>query len=148
MENLTIKEIPFGSKEYENVLTLRDKILRKPLNLTFNKEDLALEKNQDIYAAYLDDQLVGCALIKPYNNGKVRMRQVAVDNDLQSKGIGSKLTEYIEEVYTKNGTKEIILHSRKTALPFYQKLGYTVISQQFEEIGLPHYKMHKVLSEE
>jgi predicted GNAT family N-acyltransferase len=40
----------------------------------------------------------------------------------------------------------MVLHARETAVPFYLKLGYEVVGGQFEEVGIPHFKMEKKLS--
>jgi predicted GNAT family N-acyltransferase len=37
------------------------------------------------------------------------------------------------------------MHARKTASGFYEKLGYKVASDEFEEVTIPHYVMQKKL---
>ena len=44
-----------------------------------------------------------------------------------------------------DGFKKIIMHARKSAAGFYEKLGYQVCSGEFEEVTLPHYEMEKKL---
>jgi predicted GNAT family N-acyltransferase len=39
----------------------------------------------------------------------------------------------------------MILHARATAVPFYLRLGYTVVGEPFEEVGIPHRGMEKAL---
>ncbi|NOZ36403.1 MAG: GNAT family N-acetyltransferase [Chlorobi bacterium] len=41
--------------------------------------------------------------------------------------------------------QKIVLHARKTAVSFYLKLNYKIISEQFYEVGIPHFKMRKML---
>jgi len=45
----------------------------------------------------------------------------------------------------KNNFKTMILTARKTAVDFYKKVGYKVVSDEFIEITIPHYKMEKNL---
>jgi len=42
---LLIKEIKYGSKEYQQVLELRNKVMRLPLGLNIYDEDLSEEKD-------------------------------------------------------------------------------------------------------
>ena len=71
------------------------------------------------------------------------MRQVAVDPDLQSRGVGSLLVSHSEAVARAKGFKKIELHARDTAVQFYKKLGYTVSGSVFKEVGIDHYYMDK-----
>jgi predicted GNAT family N-acyltransferase len=40
---------------------------------------------------------------------------------------------------------KIILNARKVALPFYLKSGYVIQGDEFEEVGIPHFKMSKIV---
>ena len=39
------------------------------------------------------------------------------------------------------GGSEIALHARESAVPFYLALGYGLVGEPFEEVGIPHRKM-------
>jgi len=126
------------------MVSLRDDILRKPLGLTFSKEELEKEKDHLLIAAYEDEQILGCCML--VEEGKtVRLRQMAVLNDLQGKGIGRALMDFAENLSRDRGYKKITMHARKDALGFYQKLGYIVEGNEFLELNIPHYKMEKKL---
>jgi predicted GNAT family N-acyltransferase len=74
------------------------------------------------------------------------MRQVAIEPSLQGQGIGSSLIKYSELVARKAVYTSMVLHARDTAVPFYQKLGYQIEGDLFEEVGIPHYAMRKQLA--
>ena len=57
---MALKIIDHGTKEYEQMVKLRDAILRKPLGLSFEPGELESEKNNLMMAAYEDDQMLGC----------------------------------------------------------------------------------------
>jgi predicted GNAT family N-acyltransferase len=38
------------------------------------------------------------------------------------------------------------LHARATAIDFYKRLGYSVCSEEFTEVGIPHRIMRKQLN--
>jgi predicted GNAT family N-acyltransferase len=37
------------------------------------------------------------------------------------------------------------MHARKSAVGFYEKLGYHIASEEFMEVNIPHYMMEKML---
>jgi predicted GNAT family N-acyltransferase len=41
------------------------------------------------------------------------------------------------------GKEKMILHARDSALDFYLSLGYSIVGDQFEEVGIPHHRMEK-----
>jgi N-acetylglutamate synthase-like GNAT family acetyltransferase len=142
---MPLKQIDHGTKEYEQMVKLRFEILRKPLHLGFTKEELEREKNDILIGAFEDDKMLGCCLLTKVDKHCVRLRQMAVQNNLQGKGIGASLMNFAENVARDAGYKKIIMHARKTAIGFYEKLGYTVTGKEFIEISIPHIVMEKKL---
>lgn len=143
---MPIKQIDHGSKEYDQMVRLRYEILRKPLKLTFHKEDLEKEKNDILIGAFEEEKMLGCCLLTKMNKDCVRLRQMAVSNNLQGKGIGASMMNFAENLARDNGYKKMIMHARKTAVGFYEKLGYTITGKEFTEVSIPHFVMEKKLS--
>lgn len=142
---MPIKQIDHGTKEYLQMVELRNEILRKPLGLSFDKEELERETDDILIAAFEEDKMLGCCLLTKVDNTTVRLRQMAVQNNLQGKGIGASMMNYAENVARDAGYNKVIMHARKTAIGFYEKLGYKVTGNQFEEITIPHFIMEKKL---
>src|SRR5258705_4070263 len=82
---MALKIIDHGSTEYQQMVKMRDDILRKPLGLGFSPQELEKEKDNMLIAAFEDDQLLGCCMLVEENPATVRLRQMAVLNDLQGK---------------------------------------------------------------
>ena len=142
---MEIKEIKYRSAEYEQSLILRDKILRKPLGMSLTKE-FCLQDNEDFILGMFEKNRIKAVLhLKPLPNSVFKMRQVAVDESLQGKGLGSRLVLFSEEFARKKSCKKIVLHARETAVSFYKKLNYKIDDKQFFEIGIPHFKAEKEL---
>ncbi|MFL5774366.1 MAG: GNAT family N-acetyltransferase [Flavisolibacter sp.] len=142
---MALKIIDHGTAEYQQMLKLRDDILRKPLGLTFSSDELEKEKSNLHIAAYEDDQMLGCCMLVEEDPETVRLRQMAVINDLQGKGIGRALMQFAENLARDRGYKKITMHARKNALGFYEKMGYRARGKEFNEITIPHYVMEKEL---
>lgn len=142
---MPIKQIDHGTNEYRQMLNLRNEILRKPLGLSFKNEELDREKEDILIGAFEEEKILGCCLLTRVNNDSVRLRQMAVQNNLQGKGIGATMLNFAENVARDAGYKTMVMHARKTAVHFYEKLGYRVTSDEFEEITIAHYMMEKKL---
>jgi ribosomal protein S18 acetylase RimI-like enzyme len=142
---MALKLIDHGTPEYQQMVQLRTEILRKPLGLSFLPEELEKEKDEILIAAFEDDKMLGCCMLIKTDPGTVRLRQMAVLNTLQGKGIGRALMQFAENIARDRGFSTITMHARKTATGFYEKLGYRVIGEEFEEVTLPHVVMEKNL---
>ncbi|WP_018617184.1 GNAT family N-acetyltransferase [Segetibacter koreensis] len=142
---MPLKIIDYGSKEYKQMVDLRTQILRKPLGLTFSPEDLEKEKDNLLIAAYEDDEMLGCCMLIQVAPDTVQLRQMAVKAGLQGKGIGRVLMQFAENIAADRGNKKIIMHARKTAAGFYEKLGYKIVGKEFKELNIPHFNMEKML---
>ena len=127
------------------MVNLRNEILRKPLGLSFDKEELDKEKDDILMGAFEDDKLLGCCLLTRMDVFTVRLRQMAVPNNMQGKGVGRALMIFAENIARDLGYKKLCMHARQTAVGFYQKLGYSVSGEPFEEVTIPHYIMEKAL---
>jgi len=138
-----IREIKYQTPDYNKELILRDQVLRKPLGMSLFDENLDAEINDYHIGAFIHNKLVGILILTPLNVDTVKMRQVAVDETLQSQKVGSKLVYFAEQFSQKKGYSILVLNARKTAVEFYEKLGYLKISDEFLEINIPHYKMSK-----
>ncbi len=146
MEKVKIQEVAFDSALYHQVYRLRDEILRKPINLSLDDEDLSDEINDYILAALIDDDVIGC-LILTLKENKLQLRQMAIAESHQKKGLGSILVKAAEKLTIEKGYSAIVLHARMVAKDFYLKLGYQQISDIFTEVGIDHVIMEKKLIE-
>ena len=142
---MALKIIDHGTPEYRQMIKLRDDLLRKPLGLSFTNEELEKEKENMLIGAFDDDDILGCCMLVEQDPITVRLRQMAVLNDLQGKGIGKALTIFAENIARDHGYKIMNMHARKNVVGFYEKMGYKVIGDEFIEITISHYVMEKEL---
>jgi N-acetylglutamate synthase-like GNAT family acetyltransferase len=140
---MALKVIDYGSHEYEQMLRLRYDLLRKPLGLTFDQKELEKEKEDVLMGAFEDDRMLGCCLLTRISDKSMRLRQMAVPNNMQGKGIGRALMVFAENIARDMGYETLTMHARVTATGFYEKLGYVKKDGQFIEITIPHVIMEK-----
>lgn len=142
---MALKIIEHGSKEYRQMVDLRFQLLRKPLGLDYTAEDLEKEKEDILIGIFDEDLLEGCCILTKIAPQTVKLRQMAVSSGLQGKGIGRVLMTFAENVARDRGMRRMVMHARKSAVGFYEKLGYNICSQEFQEVTIPHYEMEKAL---
>lgn len=143
---MDIRLAEHGTRDYWEAVKLRDQVLRQPLGLAFTDNELAAEADQLHFLGYMDRKAVACAVLQWVTPVVAKMRQVAVRRDFQNQGLGRRLVESFEDEALRRGFHEIVLHAREVAVPFYLRLGYEVVGDPFEEIGLPHQRMRKLLA--
>ncbi len=142
---MALKIIDHNTPQYEDMIQLRNEILRKPLGLSFTEEELEKEKENLLIGAYEEDIMLGCCMLVQEGDDAVRLRQMAVLNDLQGKGIGKALMNFAENLARDRGYERITMHARKNSVGFYEKMGYKLVGSEFEEITIPHFVMEKKL---
>jgi predicted GNAT family N-acyltransferase len=142
---MNFKLIVWGSNEYDEMVALRNEVLRKPLGLHYTEEYLAEEKSDILIGAYKDNRIIACCILRNISDEVVQLKQMAVATELQGNGIGSKIVAFAEEMARNIGHCKIFMHARKIAVPFYQKSGYQIRGDEFEEVGIPHFMMFKEL---
>jgi predicted GNAT family N-acyltransferase len=140
-----LKQIDHGTPEYNQMISLRNNILRKPLGLGFNEEELLEEKDHLLIAAFDEDEMLGCCMLCKTDEKTLRLRQMAVLDNLQGKGIGASIMNFAENLARDKGYNKIMMHARDTAIGFYEKLGYKITSDVFTEVNVPHHVMEKTL---
>lgn len=142
---MDFKLIGYKSAEYDKMVTLRYEVLRKPLGLTFSDDDLSRDKDDLLLVGCFPhtEDIAGCCILSPVNKQTVQLRQMAVAGICQNKGIGRKLLSYAEQVAKDYRYEYVHLHAREVAVGFYKKQGYSVESDVFIEVGIPHFEMKK-----
>lgn len=135
------QSLEWGSKLQIQSIGLRFDILRRPLNLLFTPTELQEESSQWHVGMVAGDRVVAVLLLKIMDGNIAKMRQVAVAETYQGKGIGKEMVRFSEDLCRRHKIGRIELHARKTAVPFYRALGYHTEGTEFEEVGIPHVKM-------
>ncbi|SER54108.1 GNAT family N-acetyltransferase [Natrinema salaciae] len=98
------------------------------------------------FVAYDDDEPIGAARLREYEDGVGKVERVAVLESRRERGVGRALMETLEERAGELGFGTLKLHSQTRAADFYRRLGYERRGDEFEEAGIPHVEMRKSLA--
>src|SRR5687768_12944606 len=97
---------------YQQVIDLRQRVLRAPLGLDIRNDDLQAETEQIIFIYEKDNIVKGCVLLQQYDADTFKLRQMAVDTTEQGKGIGMELVNAADLYAVNFGKSRIMLHAR------------------------------------
>jgi len=136
------EEISIEQIRHELTWKLRQKVLYPEKNIA----DMAMEEDLSgiHFGAFKNGWLVG--VISLFQNGEdFQFRKVAVDPEVQSMGIGSKMLKYVTEFALNEGGKRLWCNARVSAIPFYLKHGFGQTGKIFEKGGVDYEMMEKDL---
>lgn len=141
--NLSI--IQTGTPGYEDMIALRMKVLLDPIGVPRSYINPQKEKDDLLLVAEEEGRLTGCCILTRVDEHTIQLRQMAVDNSLHGKGIGAALVSFAEQTARERGYSLLTMNARDAVLDFYRKCGYSIASDQFFEVGIPHHRMEKIL---
>lgn len=130
---------------YKDALAIRYTVFvdeqHVPVDLEIDElEDLSLH-----LVLYKAKQPVATARIYKLADDTYKVQRVAVLKEDRTSGIGTLLMKEIEKKASELRAKSLTLGSQNSAIPFYEKLGYHISSEEFMDAGIPHHSMRKIL---
>ena len=137
----------------QDILPIRMKVLRDG---TPSQDPRYAEDDWDVtthLALYKHEEIVGTSswLRKTFplphahsNNFDTQLRGMAVDQSLQSTGLGAELLLYGIQLAQRNGAGIVWARARDSALKFYEKNGFTTVGDAFldEATGMSHHLVY------
>ena len=142
MNNVLIKRIALEDPLYQQERELRNRILLRPIGIP----DYGWEQNDTHswhFVAVENDKVVGCVVLVRLDEkaSKTQLIQMAVEKDFQGRGIGRMLVEHLVEFASKQEVQEIQIHARDDVTAFYEQLGFEIVGEPFDEVGIKHRHM-------
>ena len=140
---------PNTSTEFKIYYNLRYEVLRKPW---FQPKGSERDDGDEtsLHRMIIDEpngKAVAVGRLQFNSIEEAQIRYMAVSDDYQGMGYGSKIVKALDNIAREKGSRKIILQSRENAVKFYEKNGYKIIEKSyllFDEIQ--HWLMEKELS--
>jgi ribosomal protein S18 acetylase RimI-like enzyme len=143
---------PRTPTEWAAYYALRYAVLREPWQQPPGSERVAADDEPGtLHGLVLADTTdapaaLAVGMLQPTGHGQGQIRFMAVAPKMAGRGLGQRVVEYLEAQARAAGLTEIVLHSRETAVGFYEKLGYAVVEPSHVLFGvIPHFLMRKQL---
>jgi predicted GNAT family N-acyltransferase len=137
---IIIKKVS-SQKEIEKCLDIRKKVFVEGQNVSLNEEVDGKDKESDHYLLLVDHQPAGVTRVR-FIADYAKIERVAVLDEHQNKGLGKALMQKILADLKKNAAIRTAKLSAQTyAIPFYEKLGFVVCSEEYMDANIPHKDM-------
>ena len=136
--------------ELYEILKLRSIVFVVEQNCAYQDLDDIDKRSYHIYMKEKDKPEIKVYLrVFEKDKDTAQIGRVVTEKDSRRKGYASKLIEKGIEI-SKNEMKKtkVYLEGQVYAAQLYEKLGFKIISDEFLEDGIPHYKMLKILNNE
>lgn len=131
---------------YKDALAIRYKVFVDEQKVPADLEIDEFEDSSLHLVLYVENEPIATARIYKLANNTYKVQRVAVLKNYRTSGVGTILMKEIEKKAKIHNAKKLTLGSQNTAIPFYEKLGYQVSSEEFMDAGIPHHSMIKILS--
>lgn len=97
------------------------------------------------FLIYEDNKAVGTLRMHFNNNVVAILQRFCILSEYRRQGYGAYAMDFVEGYCVGKGIKKIRFDAQCEVVGFYEKCGYTVCSEEFEEVGIKHVKMQKKL---
>ena len=136
MTNIKIR-IADWKNDNKNLKTIRRLVFIKEQNVA---EELEWDNNDDSSTHFLvtvDNKAIATARLT--TDGQIG--RMAVLAEYRKLGIGYKLLHFVLQHAASLNLKQVYLHAQVSAIPFYEKQGFTAFGNVFYEANIPHREM-------
>jgi predicted GNAT family N-acyltransferase len=97
------------------------------------------------FLARRNGEPVGTARLRDHGDGVAKVERVAVREPYRGEGWGERLMATVESRAREAGYERVRLAAQVPVVGFYERLGYEVVGETFEDAGIPHRSMVKSL---
>lgn len=88
---------------------------------------------------------LGTARLLKKSPGVAQIGRMAVVRVMRGSGLGGQLLNALVDIAKARGDKEVRLHAQTSAQAFYAREGFVPVGEPFDEVGIAHIEMRKVL---
>jgi len=130
--------------QLKDAFTIRKTVFVEEQQVPEEEEIDQFEDAADHFVLYDENHPVGAGRFRVVD-GKGKVERICVLSSYRGKGAGKIIMEAIEQHALEKGLKKLKLNAQTHAIPFYEKLQYEVVSDEFLDAGIPHKTMEKAL---
>ena len=130
----------FGDDNLEQIYVIRKQVFEVEQNI--DKKDIYndLDKESIHCLVFLDEKPVGAGRITLLDD-EYRLGKIAVLKEFRGMYIGQFIVQLLIDKVLDMGKNIITIHAQLQAKSFYEKLGFEVSGDFFQEVNIPHIKM-------
>ena len=92
------------------------------------------------------DQPVATGRLVTLSPGVARIGRMAVHRALRGSSLGRQMLAALVQAAADRGDRQVVLNAQTSAQPFYERAGFEVSGPRYEEAGLQHVPMQRLLA--
>ncbi|WP_268821893.1 GNAT family N-acetyltransferase [Paenibacillus tarimensis] len=124
-------------EDLEHAYRIRRKVFVEEQGVAAEVEIDEYESQADHILVYYEGEPVGTSRIRNVD-GVAKLERICLLPTHRKHGLGKLLVSELEAIAREKGLKKAKLHGQVQAKAFYEKLGYTAVSDVFIEENIPH----------
>ena len=138
--------IATADSERKDAFFVRRKVFVDEQGVPLNLELDELDQTADHFVVYTaTNDPIGAGRIRETDPLVGKVERVCVLPEYRGKNLGVLVMQALEDHAARIGFKKVILNAQTYAVPFYEKLGYTITSPEFMDADIPHRAMEKMV---
>ena len=143
-ENAPLCRRARAPEDIERCLEIRDIVFVQEQGVAPDLERDGLEGECLHFLAFVDGEPVATARVRILDH-RLKFQRVAVLKEARGKRIGDALMRHMMAELAADAAlsagRDFFLSSQASAIPFYEKLGFSICSEEFMDAGIPHRDM-------
>jgi predicted GNAT family N-acyltransferase len=137
-------KIVTNEQELADAFEVRKTVFIHEQNVPEEEEIDQFESDSVHFVLYDDGKAAGAGRFRVLD-GIGKVERICVLKENRKTGAGVAVMNKIEEYANSKGISTLKLNAQTHAIPFYSKLGYETVSEEFLDAGIPHKTMKKYL---
>jgi predicted GNAT family N-acyltransferase len=137
-------EIVTTEEQQQDAFKVRKEVFVEEQQVPEEEEIDLYEKDSTHFVLYDQEVPIGAGRFRELD-GIGKVERICVLSGSRKGGAGKLIMDKIEQYAKQQNYSALKLNAQTQAIPFYKKLGYEVISEEFMDAGIPHHTMKKFL---
>jgi predicted GNAT family N-acyltransferase len=130
-----------GDAEFALALEVRRAVFVREQGGPLEEEPDPWDSVAEHFVVEWEGDIVGAARLYQPEPGILKIGRVCLLPAFRGRGWGALLMEALLRHAVARGPREVVLDAQTYALPFYERLGFTAVGEEFLDAGIPHRRM-------
>lgn len=133
--------------DFAQCIMVRTRVFVVEQNISAELETDEWENIATHYLVTDNRKPIATARSRLIGNDTAKIERVAVLQEVRGNGIGTALMRYmINQIQRDSKIHTIKVGSQNPAIPFYEKLGFQIVGEEYFDADIPHHMMIKNLN--
>lgn len=130
-----------SDEDLQKCLNIRLKVFVEGQRVPIEEEVDGKDAESEHYLLFVNEEPVGVARVRHVEDFS-KIERVAILDKYQGRGLGHEIMKFIlSDLRSHSTAKKVKLSSQTYAIPFYEKLGFMVCSDEYIDADISHKDM-------